>query len=809
MQIHELNEYSGLLANETFLAVDNGVDTGKVSVPALLADTNEEINALGETLNARIDNIIAGGDAPSEAEVIDARLGATILGGVAYSSLGDAIRGQATDITNSLIYSEKNIGKTTAIDGIESLDPFDFHIGNIYMDSSGWTYEGNSKRVCTKQGVTIKLSKGDIIGLKDYTDARFYVGWLNADSNYNRRGWFTEDCVVTEDGEYVLLLSNITEVTLSDKYSLLDLLFIKHNGSILKSIDFVKADLYVDEDPFTASNWRVGNISPATGNNATSSANISFITDTYLDGAQGFRIAEILDPDYYFYVFAYQSDGTYVGAWRGDTFAKSWDYKRCDYFDVGDYTDYKYRISVGRKDGQNMTISERSKVSFRFALGRNINSLSQNIAILEKSVDKYERIFQHLEHIMISDDGTSTWSSNISLGCNVMKTDERAVIIEIDPTYVIARVYIWENEPSAGVRYDKLYNWDGWLRAYIAPNTYFAVIYRNPTQTTGLTVETIQNNCRIMYYDEYVQAYEENGIRAFEEKLVDDMADYPIMFGVITDSHYPTGDENYDFNLHRHIIRNGCKTLKEIASRANAYFITNLGDDAGYSPSDSDESNIIQCMTTVDGMLRGGVRVLPVNGNHEAFQNHAYMDSTDFYRARMVNLEGVTKINNVATNYYFDDEFFKVRFVFFDVETWDRNDYSDEVAWEDLQTMFSTAPNDYKFILLCHKDIGSDATFPQSTNFYEAITDYIPRLIFQCSGHTHKDGYYENHGVRDIGFIAAGCYNYTGLTEVGQWAISDKESSFAIVGVNPSTMKVKVYGYGMAADRDFDFAESE
>ena len=102
MQIHELNNYTGDLDANAFLAVDDGSDTGKVSASKLLFDVNTEIENLDNDLNARIDNIIAGGAAPSEAEIIDARLGAAVMGNPSYPSLGDAIRGQITDLDSDL-----------------------------------------------------------------------------------------------------------------------------------------------------------------------------------------------------------------------------------------------------------------------------------------------------------------------------------------------------------------------------------------------------------------------------------------------------------------------------------------------------------------------------------------------------------------------------------------------------------------------------------------------------------------------------------------------------------------------------------
>lgn len=102
MQIHELNSFTGSLDAGSFVAVDNGDDTGKISIKELLSDTENEIDALDESLNARIDNIIAGGAAPSESEIVDARLGASVLGSILYTALGGAIRGQSTDLFKTL-----------------------------------------------------------------------------------------------------------------------------------------------------------------------------------------------------------------------------------------------------------------------------------------------------------------------------------------------------------------------------------------------------------------------------------------------------------------------------------------------------------------------------------------------------------------------------------------------------------------------------------------------------------------------------------------------------------------------------------
>lgn len=96
MQIHELNTYAGSLNDSSYLAVDNGTDTGKVTHTALMKSVND-----------RIDNIIAG-EAPSAEEVVDARLGAD---GVNYPSLGDAIRDQITDLKDDTDDLREDIDK--------------------------------------------------------------------------------------------------------------------------------------------------------------------------------------------------------------------------------------------------------------------------------------------------------------------------------------------------------------------------------------------------------------------------------------------------------------------------------------------------------------------------------------------------------------------------------------------------------------------------------------------------------------------------------------------------------------------------
>lgn len=131
MQIHELNNYNGSVGNDAFIAVDNGNDTGRMSIPQLLAGAESEIGALEASLNARIDNIIAGGTAPSAAEVTDARLG---IDNIVYPSLGDAIRAQVTHVNQARkCFSSKNLIDTSMLTSGKYVDDT---TGNLATNAS-------------------------------------------------------------------------------------------------------------------------------------------------------------------------------------------------------------------------------------------------------------------------------------------------------------------------------------------------------------------------------------------------------------------------------------------------------------------------------------------------------------------------------------------------------------------------------------------------------------------------------------------------------------------------------------------------
>lgn len=118
MQIHELNNYSGELNNGAYTIIDNGSDTGKISVPDLLEDVTNDITAL----DTRVDNLISG--LTVDSEVIDARVG---VNGNVYPTLGKAIRGQISGIDEIL--------ETDIVDYGVVMTPSDTITGAYFLDT--------------------------------------------------------------------------------------------------------------------------------------------------------------------------------------------------------------------------------------------------------------------------------------------------------------------------------------------------------------------------------------------------------------------------------------------------------------------------------------------------------------------------------------------------------------------------------------------------------------------------------------------------------------------------------------------------
>ena len=230
-------------ANEINRSVDDGVtiiilseavtemarEAAAAAAEEAVADVVEDCQAIADAASASAD---AAAQSASDAQtaaasiVVDATLDPTSTHAIqnkAVASEISSIKADLGDINNAV---GDFVTKNELITGVVYINPNDFDIGNITISTNGWAYSNAQTRVRTKEGTTISLKKGDIIGLSDYANARAYIGWRRQDETYGAKAWLTSDYTVTEDGDYVILLSAIPEATVTSKQDLLSKLNI-------------------------------------------------------------------------------------------------------------------------------------------------------------------------------------------------------------------------------------------------------------------------------------------------------------------------------------------------------------------------------------------------------------------------------------------------------------------------------------------------------------------------------------------------------------------------------------------------------
>lgn len=142
---------------------------------------------------------------------------------------------------------DKNTAGISALDArvenvetntLASINPIDkFEIGHIATSNSGWSYSANTARARTKQGTTLSIKKGDVIGLTDYSNYRYAVGILR-DGSYSVVSWQTANLTFSNPCNAVIVISRINnETALANVGELASLFFVKPYNSISNDVE--------------------------------------------------------------------------------------------------------------------------------------------------------------------------------------------------------------------------------------------------------------------------------------------------------------------------------------------------------------------------------------------------------------------------------------------------------------------------------------------------------------------------------------------------------------------------------------------
>lgn len=143
---------TAVYGREVRQAIHDGIETcykeGKAGATDLVA--RSEISSVNAELTARIDEIVApSGQAPSAAEVTDARIGAD---NSTYGNLGGAVRGQVRGIQNTMYHREFNV--------------LDF-VKKQNKTQDGITFSWNDDGSCTVTGTATGLVVNNIFYAKN------------------------------------------------------------------------------------------------------------------------------------------------------------------------------------------------------------------------------------------------------------------------------------------------------------------------------------------------------------------------------------------------------------------------------------------------------------------------------------------------------------------------------------------------------------------------------------------------------------------------------------------------------------------
>lgn len=138
-----------------------------------------------------------------------------------------------------------------------------FELGNINMTSSGNIYVNSNSRIRTPLGKEIELNCGDKISCDDWSNIKMYVSVLNSiNGKLMSQGWLTRDLVVTVSGKYTLLLTNVSEQTLSSVSDISSHITIKRYNSKCNFNDVYNSNIYNDVSSILHHNMFNGYMAP-------------------------------------------------------------------------------------------------------------------------------------------------------------------------------------------------------------------------------------------------------------------------------------------------------------------------------------------------------------------------------------------------------------------------------------------------------------------------------------------------------------------------------------------------------------------
>ena len=167
----------------------------------------------------------------------DATKGLSAAQGVVLAGQVSQLEAKVTDVATQEI--SKAIYEETAV------QPIKYELGNITIGAT-WAYSDSNTRVRTPQGFILHLFPGDVIGLTNYTNTRFYVGIQYIDGGYTGSAWQTQDYTIKREGYVCILVCNTVDTVQTSAEALGSLIKVIRNTTISKRVSTLEENNYTN-----------------------------------------------------------------------------------------------------------------------------------------------------------------------------------------------------------------------------------------------------------------------------------------------------------------------------------------------------------------------------------------------------------------------------------------------------------------------------------------------------------------------------------------------------------------------------------
>ena len=351
---------------------------------------------------------------------------------------------------------------------------------------------------------------------------------------------------------------------------------------------------------------------------------------------------------------------------------------------------------------------------------------------------------------------------------------------------------------------------------------YVVLCSNNATTVANLDTWTLTECAFQQQYKPYyipapqIPAYVDAETERVKQEICETLTDGDMtIFGFNTDQHITVGAYSETS------VKYGLKALEKLTDALPFNFVCLGGDDAGYRTADTAVSGIMADICSVaDGIAGAKCPIYNLTGNHDAYQNNSDITSAEIFtlmgKKVVLNKWNGNTPDGLTTNFWYDDAYAKIRFVFVDTNYYNstyggRSDYTNVMCGEFITAALSGIPEGYKCVLLSHHALSAnldETVFVDGKDFAETLETYAAKIICCISGHAHKDGSETKNGILYIQTTTAGMNSV--LDDYTRTPGTAAETAFDVFMIDQTAKKVYAVRYGAGNDRTFDYdPESE